>query len=442
MGTPVRKSLPVKQLVADIRNGMSDAELSAKYGVAPAELGKLFDRLVNAGHLTPADLDHRKGSSDEDLNLDWDLPTSGTVSSSAPVEEQKANSSTTQHRARNLFRCPACDKPQFSEFQQCPQCGILVDKYIAKLEKQKRLREEKHRASQGRKRILALALISFLIVALAFGNRHVAGIAEQWVAAYIREEAARTKMPITYSGLSVSPLFGVVTLNAVASHSPTATWKIEELVIDGSRVHALKRLFGKAPVQSGNPFDLVHRTSVLGLSIDVPGASKNERLHLTARSLCFEGNGSPDKFSVSTSLEGLRVNAPTFSRHLPFPAEVCDKLSGLDGASVAVSYDKAAGTGRLDADIASPAFRGLFRGEALIVEGDPKKTSIKKAVLRVSILDSDLKTAMSAIERNLGRPLPREGDDIVVDVKEALEAMLGSGPHVGGSEMGRRFPGR
>jgi hypothetical protein len=34
---------------------------------------------------------------------------------------------------RKIWRCPACRMPQFSEFEECPQCGVIVSKFRQKL---------------------------------------------------------------------------------------------------------------------------------------------------------------------------------------------------------------------------------------------------------------------------------------------------------------------
>jgi hypothetical protein len=45
-----------------------------------------------------------------------------TVSPAAPPQE----------KTRRIWRCPACNMPQFHDFEECPQCGIIKSKYLAK----------------------------------------------------------------------------------------------------------------------------------------------------------------------------------------------------------------------------------------------------------------------------------------------------------------------
>ncbi|MBI5569598.1 MAG: hypothetical protein HY914_06590 [Desulfomonile tiedjei] len=46
--------------------------------------------------------------------------------------------SPTASREGKIWRCPACHMPQFQEFEECPQCGIIVSKFREKLARQER----------------------------------------------------------------------------------------------------------------------------------------------------------------------------------------------------------------------------------------------------------------------------------------------------------------
>jgi hypothetical protein len=45
---------------------------------------------------------------------------------------RSAPSSSSPPRQQQLWVCPACSMPQFQEFAECPQCGIIVEKYLEK----------------------------------------------------------------------------------------------------------------------------------------------------------------------------------------------------------------------------------------------------------------------------------------------------------------------
>lgn len=92
-----------KQAVADIRRGMSDAELMAKYGLSEIGLQKLFHKLLEAGSVTPDELKR------EPISLPAD-----------PVERT----------------CPACGKVQPEDSDECPFCGIILAKFSAQQQAQ------------------------------------------------------------------------------------------------------------------------------------------------------------------------------------------------------------------------------------------------------------------------------------------------------------------
>jgi hypothetical protein len=52
----------------------------------------------------------------------------------APAPEQPVcrSASLPPAQQKELWVCPACSMPQFQEFAECPQCGIIVEKYMEK----------------------------------------------------------------------------------------------------------------------------------------------------------------------------------------------------------------------------------------------------------------------------------------------------------------------
>jgi hypothetical protein len=93
-----KKKIDVKRVLASIREGLNDTELTEKYGLTSEELKKLFRMLVKRGNITQEDIDKRK-----------------------PLASRKV---TTE-----LFTCPHCKMPQFKPFEVCPQCGVIVGKF-------------------------------------------------------------------------------------------------------------------------------------------------------------------------------------------------------------------------------------------------------------------------------------------------------------------------
>ncbi len=56
----------------------------------------------------------------------------GRTAAPVPKLPQKPISGTARNKA--LWVCPFCEMPQSREFEECPQCGIIVAKYMSKLE--------------------------------------------------------------------------------------------------------------------------------------------------------------------------------------------------------------------------------------------------------------------------------------------------------------------
>ncbi len=55
-----KKTVSVKAVLADIKSGMHDSELMRRHELTPSQLERLFTKLVDAGYLTPEDLETRK----------------------------------------------------------------------------------------------------------------------------------------------------------------------------------------------------------------------------------------------------------------------------------------------------------------------------------------------------------------------------------------------
>ncbi len=94
-----------RQLMQDIKAGITDIALMEKYKLSAKGLQSLFRKMVLAGVVSQFDLDRR---------MPWTEKT---------VEIE-------------LFRCPACSLPQLNRFDECPQCGIIVNKYRGATEKE------------------------------------------------------------------------------------------------------------------------------------------------------------------------------------------------------------------------------------------------------------------------------------------------------------------
>ncbi|MFH0821760.1 MAG: ankyrin repeat domain-containing protein [Pseudomonadota bacterium] len=142
-----KKTLSAKAVVADVRAGLSDAELMEKYGLSPKELERVYRKLVEAGVLTQAEVQYGQSTgTTETENL---TSSAADRKERRPPLEEPSEANTEYVDFVVEFVCPACLAPQPSEHEVCPQCGVIVAKFKQKLEK-----EEEVRKSEYGKRLL------------------------------------------------------------------------------------------------------------------------------------------------------------------------------------------------------------------------------------------------------------------------------------------------
>ncbi|MGO9117903.1 MAG: zinc-ribbon domain-containing protein [Desulfomonilaceae bacterium] len=92
-----KRHISAHAVVQDIHAGMDDIALMTNYNLSAKDFKALCGKLVETGRLTEVEL--------SELELLW-----------------------SQKEGR-VWHCPACHMPQSHEFEECPQCGILVAKY-------------------------------------------------------------------------------------------------------------------------------------------------------------------------------------------------------------------------------------------------------------------------------------------------------------------------
>jgi hypothetical protein len=96
-----KRHISGQEVVQDVNSGMDDLALMAKYKLSPRELDLLMKKLVEADRISEEER--------SELQLLW-AQEKGTA-----------------------WHCPACHMPQAHEFDECPQCGIIVAKFKGKL---------------------------------------------------------------------------------------------------------------------------------------------------------------------------------------------------------------------------------------------------------------------------------------------------------------------
>ncbi len=100
--------LSAREVVTDLRSGMTDLELMRKYELSPKGLQSLFGKLVAKRIIEQEELDSRK-------------------SPVRPLDKEKQSQSAKGESASGQsgsFRCPSCGLEQPEGSVNCPRCGI------------------------------------------------------------------------------------------------------------------------------------------------------------------------------------------------------------------------------------------------------------------------------------------------------------------------------
>jgi hypothetical protein len=97
-----KPQVSAKDVLADIRAGLTDPQLSKKYGLSAKGLQSLITKLIKMGLIKHAELSQRPRGA------------------GLPVE---------QPTSPGRFTCPACGLHQEKHFSECPRCGVIPVKY-------------------------------------------------------------------------------------------------------------------------------------------------------------------------------------------------------------------------------------------------------------------------------------------------------------------------
>jgi rubrerythrin len=92
-----KKTINAKEILADIKAGMSNPALMEKYQLSEKGLQSLFEKLTDAGAFKQREPEKRPSEPDKILEYVW--------------------------------KCPACGKPQMKQADECPDCGVIVAKF-------------------------------------------------------------------------------------------------------------------------------------------------------------------------------------------------------------------------------------------------------------------------------------------------------------------------
>lgn len=114
-----KRSIKVKDFLADLRSGMDDGYLLTKYHLTPVGLDKFYDMLVERGILSLDELSARNVRQ---------VPPQGWK---APSERDESS-----------FICPSCLAAHDTMFDVCPCCGVSFQETLSAQTKAKKSGEE------------------------------------------------------------------------------------------------------------------------------------------------------------------------------------------------------------------------------------------------------------------------------------------------------------
>ncbi len=103
MSTPKRQKVSAQRITADIKSGLSAAEIMDKYELSEKAFRIVCEKLLTGGHITSADLSR--------------------------FSRQSSEEPSRHFRREPTWNCPACGVGQETEMSECPMCGIVVSKF-------------------------------------------------------------------------------------------------------------------------------------------------------------------------------------------------------------------------------------------------------------------------------------------------------------------------
>ncbi|HTY24655.1 MAG TPA: zinc-ribbon domain-containing protein [Desulfomonilaceae bacterium] len=91
-----KRHISAHEVLKDVHSGMDDKALMQKYNLSIKDFNGLFQKLIESGLMKEVEF--------SELQLLW------------------------AQKDGRMWRCPACHMPQSHEFDECPQCGVIVSK--------------------------------------------------------------------------------------------------------------------------------------------------------------------------------------------------------------------------------------------------------------------------------------------------------------------------
>lgn len=108
MSDAKKRKLSGKQIVSDIRAGLDAQGLKRKYGLSDKAFESVCKQLSDAGALPKQEMRHL---------------TYGLTRSEPPLHKKPSE---------HPWQCPACHAAQSSPMTECPDCGVVVAKFLGR----------------------------------------------------------------------------------------------------------------------------------------------------------------------------------------------------------------------------------------------------------------------------------------------------------------------
>lgn len=144
---PGEREVSAKEVLKDLRAGMSQDAMMHKYRLSARGLANLFEQLVEAGLMAESELDQgssrentveitEKGFGDILAKARDEAPkgreeTPASSPSSTRESEKQEAPVIIESNAAPTWQCPACKETFTGEGDRCPKCGTTIARFLA-----------------------------------------------------------------------------------------------------------------------------------------------------------------------------------------------------------------------------------------------------------------------------------------------------------------------
>ena len=195
---------------------------------------------------------------------------------------------------------------------------------------------------------IVFAIVIVLIVCVLLANWIIGGIAEKRIDKEIQEQIEQISFPIliTYSGVSVNPLFVEASLNnvAISDEQKKVNINCKTVTVELSYSDVLK-------IASGKEFDGIHSFNIKFDDLGITSVEENAGCILNDFTIEFNGHITKEMFSVETGefpdkRQQLELKLDEFKLKIPqeilsqyLQLGIQDEISLLDEVSTRIVYD-------------------------------------------------------------------------------------------------------